>query len=311
MKKTSIGGQALLEGILMMGPQNIAIAVRKPDGEIIIDKKPAPEKKGAAKIPVIRGAVNMFRQMVIGVRALMYSADFIELEEEQDGEEPSKLDAFIEKLFKDKAKDMIIYFSVILSIVFSVGLFILLPNVIAGLFPFDRDTGTGVFFYNLIEGITRILIFFLYIYLASLLKDIKRVWEYHGAEHKTIHCYENGEDLTVENIRKYSTKHPRCGTSFLFLVMVIAILVFSILPWLEWYYNILLRLILIPLVAGLSYELLKFSGRHVDWPLIKVIIAPGLLFQLMTTKEPDDSQIEVAIAAMKEVLPMDGKGDEW
>ncbi len=311
MKKTSIGGQALLEGLLMMGPNDIAIAIRKPDGEIIIDKKPVPPKSLAAKIPVIRGAVNMFRQMVIGVKAIMYSADFIELEEGQEGEKPSKLDAFIEKLFGDKFKDAIVYFSVIIALAFSIGLFILLPNVIAGFFNFNEETRLGLLAYNFIEGLIRIALFFGYIYFASLMKDIKRVWQYHGAEHKTIHCYEKGEELTVENIRKYTTKHPRCGTSFMFLVMVIAIIIFSLLPWLSPVMNVLMRLVLIPLVAGLSYELLKFSGKHVDWPIMKVIIAPGMLFQLLTTKEPDDAQIEVAIAAMNAVLVEDEKADEW
>ncbi|NTV91423.1 MAG: DUF1385 domain-containing protein, partial [Clostridiales bacterium] len=284
MKKTSIGGQALLEGLLMMGPKDIAIAVRKPDGEIIVDKRPAPVKSTVAKIPVVRGAVNMFNQMVIGVKAIMYSADFIELEEGEEGEKPSKLDAFIEKLFGDKFKDAIVYISVIISLAFSIGLFILLPNVIAGFFHFDKATRLGVLTYNLVEGVIRIFLFFGYIYLASMMKDIKRVWMYHGAEHKTIHCYENGDELTVENIKKYSTKHPRCGTSFMFLVMVIAILVFSLLPWLSPILNVLMRLVLIPLVAGLSYEFLKFSGKHVDWPIMKVLIAPGMLFQLLTTK---------------------------
>jgi uncharacterized protein YqhQ len=311
MKKTSIGGQALLEGLLMMGPKDIAIAVRKPDGEIVVDKKPAPAKSAASKIPVVRGAVNMFNQMVIGVKALMYSAEFVELEEGQENQKQSKLDAFIEKLFADKFKDAVVYFSVIVSLAFSIGLFILLPNVIAGFFHFNKEARTGVLAYNLVEGAIRILLFFGYIYLSSLMKDIKRVWQYHGAEHKTIHCYEHGEELTVENIRKYTTKHPRCGTSFMFLVMVLAILVFSVLPWMSPIINVLLRLVLIPLVAGLSYELLKFSGKHVDWPIMKVLIAPGMLFQLLTTKEPDDSMIEVAIAAMNGVLVEDQKADEW
>jgi uncharacterized protein YqhQ len=308
MKKTSIGGQALLEGLLMIGPENMAIAVRKPDGEIVIDKKPSPKKTLVTKIPFVRGSVNLFRQMVVGVKALMYSADFAELEDDKD-KEPSKFDAFIEKLFKDKGKDAVIYVSVILSLALSIGLFILLPNFIAGFFNLKKE-GPGIFVKNLLEGFIRILIFFAYIYLATLLDDIKRVWQYHGAEHKTIHCYEHEEELTVENVRKYSTKHPRCGTSFLFLVMVISILVFSLVGWHNAIINALLRILLIPVVAGVAYEVQRFAGRHTEWLIMRIVSAPGMLFQYLTTREPDDSQIEVAIAAMKNVLT-DDNSDKW
>jgi uncharacterized protein YqhQ len=310
MKKTNIGGQALLEGLLMMGPENIAIAVRKPDGEILVEKKPLAPKTLPSKIPVIRGAYNLFRQMAIGIKALMFSAEFVELEEGEE-EKPSRLDAFIEKLFGDKLKDAVIYFSVIIALAFSVGLFILLPNVIAGFLSFDESTTAGVLLFNLTEGVLRLLIFFCYLYFASMLKDIKRVWQYHGAEHKTIHCYEHEEELTAENIKKYSTKHPRCGTSFMFLVMIISILVFSFMGWYSTIINVLIRLLLIPVVAGLSYEVLKFAGRHSDWPLMKIVNAPGMLFQIITTKEPDDLQIEVAIAAMNGVLVEDKDADNW
>ena len=310
MKKTSIGGQALLEGILMMGPENIAIAVRKPDGEIIIDKKPLPGKSIITKIPVIRGGFLLIRQLIIGIKALMYSAEFVELEDGEDVK-PSKVDAFIEKLFGDKLKDAVVYFSLILALGFSIGLFILLPNFIAGFLHLDKETGSGVVLYNLFEGVIRILLFFGYIYLVSMMKDIKRLWQYHGAEHKTIHCYENGDELTVDNVRKYTTKHPRCGTSFVFLVMVVSIIVFSFLGWHSVIVNILLRLVFIPLVAGISYELLKFAGRHSDWKAMKIINAPGMLFQLFTTKEPDDSQMEVAIEAFKNVLVEDMNADNW
>jgi len=309
MKKTSIGGQALIEGLMMIGPENAAVAVRKPDGEIIVDKRPLPKKTMASKIPVVRGSVGLFRQMVLGVKALMYSAEFVDLEDE-GAEEPSKLDKFIEKLLGDKFKDAAIYFSVIVSIAFSVGLFILLPNVLAGLLKFNKNTAGGVISYNLFEGLIRIILFFGYLVLASLMKDIKRVWEYHGAEHKTIHCYENEEELTVENIKKYSTKHPRCGTSFMFLVMVISILVFSFLGWHGIWINILSRLLLIPVVAGLSYELLKFAGRS-EWKIMKVVNAPGMLFQMLTTREPDDDQIKVAIEAFNNVRVEDKEADKW
>jgi uncharacterized protein YqhQ len=307
MKKTTIGGQALIEGLLMMGPESIGIAIRKPDGEIVLDKKPLPRKLPIAKVPFVRGCVNLFRQMVVGVKALMYSADFVELEEED--QKPSKVDAFIERIFKDKGKDAVIYFSVIIALAMSVGLFILLPNLLASLIHINKE-GPGVIFYNLFEGIIRILIFLGYIYLATLLNDIKRVWQYHGAEHKTIHCYEHEDELTVENVRKYSTKHPRCGTSFLFLVMIISIALFSFLGWHHPLINALLRILMIPVVAGISYEIQRFAGRHTDWLPMKIINAPGLLFQYLTTKEPDDSQIEVAIVAMKSVLVND-QSDKW
>ncbi len=302
MKKTSIGGQALLEGLLMMGPKNIAIAVRKPDGEIVLDKRPLPAKLPITKVPLIRGCVNLFRQMVVGVKALMYSADFVDLEEDTP-KEPSKFDAFVEKLFKNK--DAIIYVSVILSLALSVGLFILLPNLLASFFNIE-----GVFLKNLFEGFIRILIFLGYIYLATLMNDIKRVWQYHGAEHKSIHCYEHDEELTVENIRKYSTKHPRCGTSFLFLVMIISIIMFSLVGWYGVIANAVIRILMIPLVAGVAYEVQRFAGRHTDWLIMKIINAPGMLFQYLTTREPDDSMIEVAIVALQNVI-VDDDSDKW
>lgn len=311
MKKTTIGGQALIEGVMMKGPESIAIAVRKPDGEIIVEKKALRVRNSMLlKVPVLRGIIEFFRLMVIGVKALMFSAEFVDIEEDDKGKE-SKFDAFLNRVFGDKLMDVVIYSSVILSICFSVGLFFLLPQFLANLLPFDRESASGVVFYNLFEGIIRILIFLSYILLTSLLKDIQRVWQYHGAEHKTIHCYENGEELTVENVRKYTTKHPRCGTSFLFIVMIISILVFAFTGWHSIWINIALRLLLIPLIAGLSYEALKFAGRHSENPIIKVMNAPGMAFQLFTTREPDDEQLEVAIEAFKNVLVQDENADVW
>ena len=325
MKKTSIGGQALIEGLMMMGPENLAIAVRKPDGEIVIEKRPLPKKNILNKIPVVRGAVGIIRQMIIGVKALMYSAEFVEIEEEEPSE-PSRFSRFIEKvfgsrfkekldklgekIFGDKFMDIAIYFSVVLSITFSVGLFILLPNLLAGLMPFNKETFSGVVTHNLFEGFIRVALFFTYLSLVSLLKDMKRVWEYHGAEHKTIHCYENEEELTVENVRKYSVKHPRCGTSFLFTVMIISILTFSFIGWHNAIVNLLLRLALVPPIAGVSHEIIKFAGRS-NWKIMKLVNAPGMAFQLFTTREPDDSQIEVAIAAFNNVTVPDRTADKW
>lgn len=312
---TSIGGQALIEGLMMMGPQNYAIAVRKPDGEIIVENRPTPKRSKFSKIPIVRGAVGLFKQMVVGLKALMFSAEFVDLEVEEDKDKgPSKLDIFLEKLFGklfgDKVQDALIYFSVILSLAFSVGLFMLLPNFIAGFLPLNKEVQSDKIILNLFEGVVRIVLFFSYIVLVSKLKDIKRVWQYHGAEHKTIHCYENEEELTVENIKKYSTRHPRCGTSFLFTVMIVSILVFSLTPWIGVWQNIVIRLLLLPLVAGLSYEIIKFAGRS-ESKLVGILNIPGLAFQRFTTDEPDDSQIEVAIEAMKSVLVKDREEDKW
>lgn len=306
MKKTSIGGQALLEGLLMIGPASTATAIRKPDGEIAVDVKPRPKQSKASKIPVLRGIVNFGRQMVVGVNALMHSADFAEIEDEDT--EKSKFEKFIEKKLGDKAKNAVIYFAVIIGILFSVGLFILLPNFVTSLiFPGRENANT--FLINLFEGILRLTIFVGYLVIVSRLKDIKRVWQYHGAEHKTISAYENGEELTVENVRKYSTKHPRCGTSFLFLIMIISILLFSVVGWHGMLLNLILRILLIPAVAGLSYEVLKLAGRS-ELKCIKILNAPGLAFQYLTTKEPDDDMIEVAIAAFKAVAPAEDDGSD-
>lgn len=310
MKKTSIGGQALLEGLLMIGPQFRATAIRKPDGEIVVEKQPMKPKGKLSKIPVVRGAVNLFSQLVIGVKALMHSAEFVDLEDGSKAYEPSKIEKFLERKFGDKITDIAIYFSVILSIFFSVGLFILLPTFLANFFPVNKETFSGSVILNLIEGAFRIGLFIGYLALVSLLKEMRRVWEYHGAEHKTIHCYEHGDEMTVENVKKYSTRHPRCGTSLFFTIMVISILIFSLTGWNNVFVNALIRIILVPLVVGISIELIKFAVKCDNW-LLKVVSAPGLMFQAFTTREPDENQIEVAIAAFIEVLPTEDVTDEW
>ncbi len=309
MKKTTIGGQALIEGLLMIGPENAAIAVRKPDGEIIVDKRELPPKSFVTKIPVIRGIRAFFRQMVLGIKALMYSAEFADIED--GAAEPGRIEKFIDRLFGDNFKDAAIYFAVIISIALSVGLFILLPNLLAGFLSFNKDSAGGVLMYNLFEGVLRLLIFLGYLMAVSRMKDIRRVWQYHGAEHKTIHAYEHGDELNIENVRKHSTKHPRCGTSFLFLVMIISIILFSFLGWHSIWINILSRLILIPFIAGISYELLKLAGRC-EWKIMKFVNAPGLLLQRLTTREPEDDMIEVALKAFDSVLVTeDEEADKW
>lgn len=315
MRKTVFGGQALIEGLMIKGPTSAAIAIRKPDNEIIVEKKifkSSPLVKKTVKIPILRGMVEFFRLNVQGVKALMYSAEFISIEDENGNKEekPSKVDEFLEKVFGDKIQNVVMYISAIISILFSVGLFMLLPNFIANFLQFNKDTTSGVVLYNLFEGVIRVSIFFGYLALTSRLEDMKRVWMYHGAEHKMIHCYEHEDELNVENIKKYSIRHPRCGTSFLFIVMIISIILFSFLGWHNLIVNIVLRLLMFPLVAGLSYEVFRFAGRS-DNKYIGMLNLPGLAVQYFTTKEPDDGQIEVAIAAFNGVLSEDKDADIW
>ena len=310
--KTSIGGQAVIEGVMMKGPKEMAIAVRKPDNEIIIEKKPVSEKMQKSKIlklPIIRGCVGFFDSMVTGVKALMFSAQFFDLEGEEEPE--SKFDQWLEKKFGDKIKDIVIYVSVVLSLILSIGLFFMLPNFITELIA--KLTGISVDGTprTLIEGGVRMLIFLGYILLVSQMKDIKRVFMYHGAEHKTIATYEHGLELTVENARKGCRLHPRCGTSFLIFVMIISVIVFMIIPaGLAWWQRALFKILLLPVVAGLSYEVIKFAGRHEN-RFTKLISMPGMWLQYITTREPDDSQLEVAIESLKAVLTDNKEDDKW
>lgn len=314
-RKTTIGGQALIEGLMMIGPVDAAIAIRKPDGEIIVEKRPLAAKNKFSKVYVLRGVLAFVRQLIVGIKALMFSAEYVDMDEDDDNDSDSAykkswFDRFLEKLLGDASKEVIIYTSLIFALAFIVGVFILLPNFLAGLLQFDKKTNTGVLLYNLFEGLVRIIIFFTYLSLISKMKDIQRVWQYHGAEHKTIHCYEQREELTVENIRKYPTSHPRCGTSFLFIVVIISILIFSFAGWYSPIVNILIRIALTPLVAGISYEILKIAGRHADG-FFSFVNIPGMYLQKFTTREPDDSQIEVAIAAFNGVEIPNKGDDNW
>lgn len=307
--KTSIGGQAVMEGVMMRGPKEIATAVRKSNGEIIIDKKTASSiftKYKFLKIPILRGVISFFDSMIIGVKCLMFSAEQVDLE---DGEEykPSKFEKWLDDTFGDKIKDIVIYFSVFVSLIFSIGLFILLPTVLVG---WMKHFIVSAPLLSLCEGGVRIVIFLAYLFLVSRMKDIQRVFEYHGAEHKTIAAYEHGEELTPENARKYSRLHPRCGTSFLLIVMIISIIFFSFLKWETVWQRMLYRLLLLPVVAGVSYEIIKFAGRS-DSKFVKWLTSPGLVLQLLTTREPDDSQLEVAIAALKSVMTGNKDDDRW
>lgn len=307
--KTSIGGQAVMEGVMMRGPKEIATAVRKSNGEIIIDKKEVSSvftKYKFLKIPILRGVISFFESMITGVKCLMFSAEQVDLE---DGEEykPSRFEKWLDDTFGDKIKDIVIYFSVFVSLVFSIGLFILLPTALVG---WMKKIIVSAPLLSLCEGGVRILIFLAYLFLVSRMKDIQRVFEYHGAEHKTIAAYEHGEELTPENARKYSRLHPRCGTSFLLIVMIISIVFFSFLKWETVWQRMLYRLLLLPVVAGVSYEIIKFAGRS-DSKFVKWLTSPGLALQLLTTREPDDSQLEVAIAALKSVITGNKDDDKW
>ena len=305
--RTSIGGQALIEGILMRGPQKQAIVCRTKDGLVtkVEELRLVKEKYPVLGIPFLRGVVNFLDSMVKGVQALTYSADLLP-EEEQ--EEPSKFDAWIEKKFgTEKANKFLIGFAVFLGICMSVGLFMLLPTLIAGLFYRVVDNHI---LRNLIEGLIRIAIFLGYLFLCTRLKDIQRVFSYHGAEHKSIFCYEKNLPLTVENVRIQPRQHPRCGTSFLFVVMIISILVFSFATWNNVWIRMLVRILLLPVVVGISYEINRWVGRHDNW-LSAILSAPGKALQHLTTFEPDDSMIEVAIRALTLVIPEQQGADEW
>ncbi len=306
---TSIGGQAVIEGVMMRGPLGTAVAVRTPDGDITInkDEKLSPAKKPKVfKWPVVRGVVSFVESMVIGVRALMYSAEFFDIEGEEE-ETPSKFEEFLTRIFGEKLKQAVIYFSVFLSLIFGIGLFMLLPTVLASALNNFNLSGISK---TVIEGVVRIALFLAYLALVSKMKDIQRVFEYHGAEHKTIFAYESGEELTVENVKKYSRFHPRCGTNFLLIVMVISIIVFSFLRWDNVLIRMVTRLALLPLVAGLSYEVIKWAGRS-QGKFVRFISAPGLWLQRLTTREPDDSQLEVAIAALSNVKTQNIEDDKW
>ena len=305
---TSIGGSAVMEGVMMRGPKEIATAVRKPDGEIEIDKRAVSSlvtKYHVNKIPIIRGVFAFFDSMICSIRSLMWSAEFFDTED--DSSKESKFDKWLDDKFGDKVKDIVIYFSVFVSLIFSIGLFFLLPNLVVG-FAGKYIHGNAV--KSLLEGVIRIAIFLGYILLVSQMEDIKRVFQYHGAEHKTIFCYEAGLPLTVENARTMPRLHPRCGTSFLVFVMVISIVLFSFISWDNMLTRLGLRLLLLPVVAGLSYEIIRWAGRSQNI-VVRAISKPGMWIQKITTREPDDSQLEVAIASMKAVITGNKEDDKW
>ena len=313
--RTSIGGQALLEGILMRGPQKPAIVCRTPDGlvEKVDELHLVKDKHPILGWPLIRGVVTFLDSMVKGMQALTYSADLLPLEEQG---EPDKLDQWIEAHFsEEKAKDIIIGVAVVLGIALSVGLFVLLPTLL-GKLSMRLISGMNSLSLSLVEGVIRIVIFLLYLWGVSRMSDVARMFAYHGAEHKTIFCYEKGLPLTVENVRTQSRFHPRCGTSFLFVVVIISILVFSVISsfltnWSSFWIRFGLHLLLLPLIVALSYELNRWVGRHEDLTIARILSAPGKWLQRLTTNEPDDSMIERAIRSLELVIPEKQGSDAW
>ena len=298
-KKVTVGGQAVIEGVMMRGSKGIATAVRKSNGEIEVDFKesvPLTKKYKVFSLPIIRGFITLVDSMIIGVKSLNYSASFFVEDEEDDDSEPSKLDKWVEKVFKDKADDVIMGVSLVFSMIISVLLFFIIPTFVAG--GFKKLGVEHTLMLNIFEGMLRVSIFLTYVYLISKLEDIKRVFQYHGAEHKAIFCYEKGMELTPENAKEQGRLHPRCGTNFMFLVMTVSIILFSLTGWNSIYERILARIILLPLVSGITYELIRWLGKN-DNSFSRVIAYPGLMLQKITTKEPDAEQIEVAICSLK------------
>jgi uncharacterized protein YqhQ len=303
---TSIGGQAVIEGIMMKGPNSLATAVRKASGEIVIDKKPSNSfiaKYKLNKIPILRGFLAFFESMIVGISCLMFSAKEYDLEDADY--EMSKFEKWIMEKFGDKIFDFVMYISVFISLFIGIGVFMVLPKLAVEFFGKINESLSVV-----IEGAIRIILFVAYILLISNMKDIKRVFQYHGAEHKTIFAYEYGDELTVENIKKHKRFHPRCGTSFLVIVMLVSIIVFFFIRTDSLVDKIMWRIALLPLIAGISYEIIKLAGRY-DNPITRFLSAPGVWLQNVTTKEPDDKQIEVAIVALKAVLEDTKEDAKW
>lgn len=293
-RKTKVGGQALFEGLVMKGPEKTCMAIRKPDGEIYTEIKPT-KTNPTRKIPFVRGAYSMVLSLSEGVDYITKSVDIAFPEEETE----SKFDKWLNDKLGDKATKTFGLIGGVLGGLLGIALFVLLPTLITGFINRLVDLGP---FKAVIEGVLKILIFIGYMFFATRLKDIHRVFEYHGAEHKTINCYENYGVMTVEGVREHSRFHPRCGTSFIFLVLIISIIVYSFVPWGSTWLRTLLKLVTLPLIMGISYEVLMFAGSRDNW-FCRALSAPGKWVQRLTTFEPDDSQIEVALAAFLPVQP--------
>lgn len=296
--KTSIGGQAVIEGVMMRGPKLTALSVRMPDQSISTETWDTPNSnKWYKKTPFIRGVFNFVESLTDGYKSLMKAAEKAGLDEE--AEEPSKFEQKLRQLLGDKFMPFLQGCILLFSLAMALFFFAFLPTTLVGFF---KDYINHPLALSALEGLTKIAILILYLALISNMSDIKRVFMYHGAEHKTIFCYEHGEELTVENVRKYTRFHPRCGTSFLVIVLLLSILVSSMVSWDNLWMRVGLKVLCLPIIMSLSYECIKFAGRH-DNLFTRILSAPGLWTQRLTTREPDDSMIEVAIASMKKVIP--------
>lgn len=323
MKKTSIGGQALVEGVMMKGVSTGAMAVRKTDGSLHVEQWELPEKKWYNKAPFIRGCVNFISQLKDGMRCISKSADLSGLEDD-DGE-PSKFDMWLEKTFGKKGAEAITSACAVILMVLMYGVllfaFLYLPTLLFTLMEGAVEADISIWKAPF-EGVFKILVFILYMAIVAQMKSMKRMYSYHGAEHKTIACYESGKELTIENVRPMSRFHPRCGTSFILITLIISIVVYMVVPIepAEWWgienkaLGILLRVVIklpfLPVIVGIAYEFTKLAGRYTN-VLTKILTAPGMWLQRLTTNEPDDSMIEAAIAAIKPCLPRDGENDNW
>ncbi len=301
IKRNSIGGQAVLEGVMMRGPEVYTVAVRKDTGEIVTDTKPASsivDRVKLFRLPIIRGIVAFVESFVVGLQTLTYSAEMFG--EEEDDEEPSKFEEWITKTFGDKADKIIINITMAISFVLAIGIFMVLPMWLS---RFIKSVLPTSFVQNLVEGVFRIGLFLGYMKLISKMKDIERTFEYHGAEHKTINCFDQGKELTIKNVRECSRLHKSCGTSFLFVIMIVSILVFSVFTTQILWQRTLIRIVMVPVIAGISYEFIRWARRSEDSKTADLFSKPGMWLQKQfTTREPDDLQIEVAIAAVKGVL---------
>ena len=306
--KTQIGGQALIEGVMMRGPKVEAMAVRLPSGEIDVEKWDLKPAKWYRKTPFIRGPFNFVTSMVDGYKCLSKSAD--KSMQGVESEEPSKFEKWLTDKLGDKLMAVVMVIASILGVALALGLFLFLPALITK--GISLILPLSDFAKTCIEGVIKITVFVCYIGLTALLKDIRRTYEYHGAEHKTIACYEAGDELTVENVKKHCRFHPRCGTSFMFLVLFISIIVFSLfrVPWDNLALRVLIKLCVLPVIVSLAYEVIKLAGRY-DNIFTKIVSAPGLWIQRLTTREPDDSQIECAIAAFVPCIPEEKGSDRW
>lgn len=297
VKKSTIGGQAVIEGVMMKNKDKYAVAVRKPSGEIEVEVSKCQsisDKVPFFRLPIIRGVVNFIESMVVGVKTLTYSASFYEDEEE----ELTKMDQALDKLLKGKTEDVMMGVTVCFSMLLAIALFMVAPYFATRLLERFSTSETLLV---IVEGMLRIGIFLLYVALISQMKDMKRVFMYHGAEHKTINCLEHGEELTVENVKKYSRIHKRCGTSFLLIVMIISMIFFLFIRVDGLWARMAFRILLVPVIAGVSYEFIKFAGKS-DSKIVQILSTPGMWLQKLTTREPEEDMIEVAIQSVESVL---------